>query len=293
MLEVGLVVAARRQQHDVRRCRRRAGACCEQRVLQRAEEQRQPLHVQLAEGVGKQARDRERGSRARSRRPTAPACGWRARATRRRRRGRGRTRRQWRRTPAGGRDAVARAQEPGMAEDERRRQQSVAQQPLRAVEVGGDRVRAAARAGCRPAASRSHSRPRHDVAAARRAPRDGRCRRRRVDVVGDAVLVELPRDAAPARRVELVRARGRPRAAANAAQCGRERRRTRRAARRSVRRGTHSRVTGSIAATDARPCVRPTCVARDRGCVVVIRARLAHAPASRGLRVSRQSSRSA
>ena len=37
-------------------------------------------------------------------------------------------------------DAVAGAQEPGMAEDQRRRQQSLAQQRLRTVQVGRDSV---------------------------------------------------------------------------------------------------------------------------------------------------------
>ena len=152
VLEVGLVVRARRQQHDVRRAVV-AGARREQRVLQRAEERREQLDVQLAERVGEQPRDREAvlervagaGRRLRARADHAPLAVGAAREIEG----------DEVQEDAGRRpDAVAGAQEPA---DGRRPAPAESAPSLSsrccAVEIGGDGVRAAARAGAGPRAS--------------------------------------------------------------------------------------------------------------------------------------------
>ena len=94
----------------------------------------------------------------------------------------------------GGTNAVAGAQEARMPEDERRRHQPFAQQRLRAVEVGRDGVqqpRALPQAAPEPLPLLRRHDQRQDV----EAPRTLRSVGGRVDVVGDAVLVDLTGDA--------------------------------------------------------------------------------------------------
>ena len=87
---------------------------------------------------------------------------------------------------------------PGMREHELGRQQALAQQPLRAVEIGEDRVRAA-RARCASAARRSRAtrRPRCSERDRVELPRPVHAARVAVDVVGDAVLADQPPRRAP------------------------------------------------------------------------------------------------
>ena len=176
------------------------------------------LHAQIAERVGEHAARWSAGSRARSRRRTAPACGCRRtrhspsapRAEIERERDAGRRRRRG--------DAVAGAQKPGMAEDQRRRHQPVASR----VAAGRRCRRRWLRAAARAAAGRPRALPfgrgtimRQDV----EAPRPRQAVGGRVDVVGDAVLVQSAgrRASAPA-RVLGAECAG---ASANADQCGR------------------------------------------------------------------------
>ncbi len=115
---------------------RRAG---EQRLAQRLKERRQGVDAHRAERVGKHARhDRavlervaDAGRRLRPRADDAPAAVGTARQI---------ERDEVQKDAVGRRDAVALAQKSGMPEDQRRRQQPLAQQRLRAVEVGGHRV---------------------------------------------------------------------------------------------------------------------------------------------------------
>ena len=75
MLEVGFVVAARASAARRAAGRCGCGASAIERVALRAKERRQPLHLAIAERFGQAARAARSGSRAHSRRPTAPACG--------------------------------------------------------------------------------------------------------------------------------------------------------------------------------------------------------------------------
>ena len=89
---------------------------------------------------------------------------------------------------------VARAQKPGMAEDERRRQQTGSQQGLRAVDVGGHGVqqpRPLPQAAFELLPLWRLDDQRQDV----EAPGTLNAVGGRVDVVGDAVLVDLTDDA--------------------------------------------------------------------------------------------------
>ena len=127
-----------REHHDVRRAavRRRAG---EQHLPQLAEERRQRVDAQRVKRVGQHARDdgavlervADAGRRLRAGADDPPFAVGAAREV---------ERDEVQEDAAGGTDAVAGAQEPGMPEDQRRRQQAVAQQRLRAVDVGGDGV---------------------------------------------------------------------------------------------------------------------------------------------------------
>ena len=81
-----------------------------------------------------------------------------------------------------------------MSEDQRRRQQPSSQQALRAVEVGGSAFSSRARCA-RPRGELLPFRRRARAAAARRAPTAAWPVGVGVDVVGDAVLVDLPGDA--------------------------------------------------------------------------------------------------
>ena len=72
VLEVGLLRGARRQEYGLRLIAARQR---QESLAERAEEAREPAHVALARTAPASTATRRRGSRARSPRPTAPACG--------------------------------------------------------------------------------------------------------------------------------------------------------------------------------------------------------------------------
>jgi hypothetical protein len=192
VLEVGLVVRTGRQHDDVRRAavQRRAG---EQHLPQLAEERRQGVYPQRVERVGQHARhDRavlqrvaDAGWRLRPRADHAPLSVGAAREI---------EGDQVQKDAVGGADAMTRAQKAGMPEDQRRRQQALPEQILRSVDVGGDSVeqpRTLTQAGADPIPFRRGDDQRQDVEAPGTLHSVGGC----VVVVGDAVFVDLPRDA--------------------------------------------------------------------------------------------------
>ena len=191
VFEVGLVVRARREQHDVRRF----GAARRGRdegFLKRPEETREQLDPLFAEGVGEQPRDDEAilqrvaGARRRlhPRADHAPSpIGAPPEIE-----GHQVEKRALRRP-----DAVTRAQKPRMRQDERCRHEAFHQQPLRSVEIGGNRVQqsgALAQAAGQQFPVVGGDDERQHVEAPGAGRTIGGC----VDVVGDAVLEDLPLD---------------------------------------------------------------------------------------------------
>ena len=216
VLEVGLVVGPGRQQDDRGRLlvRRRERA---QRVALRAEEGGEPLNLGTRGTLPAGCAGARCGSRARSPRPTAPACDRRARPTRRRARARDRRRagagrcraaRECRGTGAGTRDwraraAAAEARSAGAAAARRDRQDQV-EEPGPLDQPGFETA---------PLVGR------HDERDHVELPRPVDALRVAVDVVGDAVLADGAARAVAARG-ELLRAQ-RLDARTNASQCGR------------------------------------------------------------------------
>ncbi len=138
LLEIRLVVRSWRQQRDMRpsliarRVRR-------EHLTERVEERRQTLHLHVAKGIREHAGNRrailERVAgarrRLRARVDDAPAAGRIAREI---------ERDEMQKRAARRLDAVARAQIARILKDERRRQYALVQQPLRAIDVGDERV---------------------------------------------------------------------------------------------------------------------------------------------------------
>ena len=192
MLEIGLVVRSGREHDDVRRTavRRRAR---EQDLSQLVKERRQRVDAQRVKRVRQHARhdgavlecvaDAGRRLRARADDPPFPvgaACEI--------------ERHEMQKDAVGGTNTVAGAQETRMPEDEGRRHESFAQQRLRAVDVGRDGVqqpRSLPEAAREPLPLVRLDDQREDVEAPRALPSISG----RVDVVGDAVLVDLTCDA--------------------------------------------------------------------------------------------------
>ncbi len=188
MLEVGLVVGAGGEQDDQRRLvvgRRPV----RQAVAQRGEEVRQVMHAQVAEQLGEHARDDQAvfqrvarpGRRLGAVRDHPPASVRRARQV-------GGVQVQMH--AARRRDAVRRAQEPGMPMHQRRGQQPLAHQPLLAVDVRQDAVEQGGALDHRgldlgPLRVRDDQRQQVELPGPVGAAGIG------IDVVGDAVLADL------------------------------------------------------------------------------------------------------
>ena len=190
VLEVRLVVRARRQQHDVGRLAVARRPLAE-RLLKRQEELGEPLHAELAEGVGEEPRDGEAVLEriARARRRLGARAGHPPSAVGPARQVEGDLMQV---DPARRRDAVTGAQEAGMPVDQRRRDEPFFEQALRAIEIGGQRVQQARPLAQAPG-NRLPLRGGHDVRQHVERPRPRGPAGVGVDVVGDAVLVKLAR----------------------------------------------------------------------------------------------------
>ena len=188
VLEVGLVVRPGGQHYDVRRAPvcRRAG---KQELPQLVEERRQRTNAQCVKRVGQYARhdgailecvaDTRRRLCACADDPPFPVGA--AREV---------ERDQMQKDAVGRSDTTARAQEARMPVNERRRQESFAQQGLRTIQIGHDSVEqpcALSQASSKPLPLPRLHDQREDVEAPRALPSVGS----RVYVVGDAVLVDL------------------------------------------------------------------------------------------------------
>ena len=192
VFEVGLVVWSGCEHHDVRRTavRRRAG---EQDLPQLVKEGRQRADAQCMKRVGQYARhDRailqrvaDTGRRLRTGSDNTPFTVSAAREV---------ERNEMQKHAVAGTNTVAGAQEAWMPEDERRRDQPFAEQGLRAVKVGRDGVQQSC-ALPQPAPEPFPLLRLHDQRKNVEAPRTLLPVGGRVDVVSDAVLVDLTIDA--------------------------------------------------------------------------------------------------